>query len=102
MNKPDLPPVKRPEILGSGYISITTSPKPIERQSDTTSLLEPIAHRKKRGESCPICFGFHTFVGQACISPFIDWNAMLRKETHPICQTCHGIHHAGYACVNNQ
>ena len=56
---------------------------------------------EERGESCPICFGFHTFVGQACISPFIDWNAMLRKETHPICQTCHGIHHAGYACVNN-
>ena len=57
---------------------------------------------EERGDSCPICFGFHTFVGEACISPFVDWNAMLCRDTHPLCQTCRGIHHAGYACVSNQ
>ena len=55
-----------------------------------------------RGDSCPICFGFHTFVGEACISPFIDWNAMVCRTTHPMCPMCRGIHHAGYACVLNQ
>ena len=52
-----------------------------------------------RGESCPICFGFHTLVGQACISPFIDWNAMI-VSSHPLCPMCRGLHHAGYDCVN--
>ena len=58
--------------------------------------------QEEQGDSCPICFGFHTFVGEACISPFVDWNALICTETHPLCQTCRGIHHSGYACVTGQ
>ena len=55
---------------------------------------------EERGELCPICFAFHDFVGEECISPFVDCNAMLCRSTHPLCSMCGGIHHAGYACVS--